>query len=262
MVPLSLVVTTYNRPDALGLVLRSALAQTAAPREVLVADDGSGEETRRLVRAVASEAPFPVVHCWHPDEGFRAAAIRNEAFARATGEYLIMIDGDIVLHPSFLSDHARAARVGRMVQGSRVLLDQSSTRRALANAFEPPGLLTRGIRNRLNTIHAPALSPLLSRRGRDVFRIRSANLACWRKDILEVNGFDERFVGWGREDSDFVARMLHSGVRLHRLKLAAIGYHLWHPEASRKALPRNDEILRETLRLRTVRAEVGIDRRL
>lgn len=258
----TLVVTTYNRPGALRLVLETALAQRELPHEILVADDGSREETRVLVAEIARGAAIPVVHCWHPDEGFRAAAIRNEAIARASGDYLIMIDGDIALHADFVADHRRVARPGWMVQGSRVLLDEVATRRALEGPWCPPGPFTPGLRNRENAVHAPWLSRLALRRGRDVYRVRTANLACWREDVVRVNGFDERFVGWGREDSEFVARMLHAGVRLRHLKLAAIGYHLWHPEASREALPRNQEILQATLRERAVRCERGVDHRL
>jgi glycosyltransferase involved in cell wall biosynthesis len=258
----SLVVTTYNRPDALALVLRSALAQRRPPDEILVADDGSRDETRVLVQAIARDAPVPVVHCWQPDDGFRVAAIRNEAFARVSGDYVLMIDGDIVLHPAFVADHVRAARPGWMTQGSRVLLGEARTRRALAGGFVAPTVLSGDLRNRFNALRAPWLSPLLSRERPDVFRVRTANLGCWLEDVVRVNGFDERFVGWGREDSEFTARMFHAGVRLRQVKLAAIGYHLWHPDASRAALARNDALLEATLRERPVRCDQGIDRRL
>ncbi len=256
----SLVVTTYNRRDALGLVLESTLRQRRRPDELLVADDGSRPDTGELVAAFAARSPFPVRHSWQEDLGFRAAASRNRAFAAASGDDLVMIDGDIVLHPSVLEDHLRAARPGRFVQGSRVLLSEEATSRALATGRVPMAPLARGIRNRLNAIHSRALSRLASHRSADVFRVRSANLACWRADVLRVNGFDEDFVGWGREDSDFVARLQHAGVERLHLKFAAIGYHLWHPEEPRQLLPRNQRILEETLATRRVRCVNGIDR--
>ncbi len=256
----SLVVTTYNRKDALALVLESALRQRRPPDELVVADDGSRPDTAELVAAFASRSPFPVRHSWQEDLGFRAAASRNRAFAAASGEYLVMVDGDIVLHPSFLEDHLRAARPGRFVQGSRVMLSEQATARALASGRVPMGPLARGIRNRLNAIHSRSLSRLASRRNDDVFRVRSANLACWRSDVLRVNGFDEDFVGWGREDSDFVARLQHAGIPRLQLKFAAIGYHLWHREEPRQALPRNQRILEDTLATRRVRCANGIDK--
>ena len=258
----SLVVTTYNRKDALALVLESALRQRRRPDELVVADDGSRPDTGELVAAFAARSPFPVRHSWQEDLGFRAAASRNRAFAAAAGEYLVMVDGDIVLHPSFLEDHLRAARPGRFVQGSRVMLSEKATARALASGRVPLGALARGIRNRLNAVHSPALSRLASHRNDDVFRVRSANLACWRGDVLRVNGFDEDFVGWGREDSDFVARLQHAGIFRLQLKFAAIGYHLWHSEEPRQLLPRNQRILEETLATRRVRCANGIDKYL
>jgi len=258
----SLVVTTYNRKDALGLVLRSALRQSEPPLEVLVADDGSRDDTRALVEAVAREAPLPVVHCWQEDDGFRAAAIRNEAIARARGDYLVMVDGDIVLHRDFVRDHARAARPGRLVQGSRALLSQAVTEAALAQGTVDFGPLSPGVSNRLNTLRSPILSRLFSYDSANIYRVRSANLGCWRADVVRVNGFDEAFVGWGREDSEFVARMQHAGVVKRHLKFAALGYHLHHPEASRRMLDANQRLLDETLRTRATRCERGLDARL
>jgi glycosyltransferase involved in cell wall biosynthesis len=259
----SLVVTTYNRPDALRLTLETALAQRVPPDEILVADDGSRDETRALVRAVAARAAIPVVHCWHEDRGFRLAEIRNRAIARARSAYVVMVDGDLALHPCFVADHLRAARPGWMVQGGRVLLTEEATRRALetgAAAFGPlrPGIL----RNRKNALRLPGAWRLASWPSRDVYRVRGANLAFWRRDVVAVNGFDERFVGWGREDSEFVARMQHAGVRRRNLKFAAVALHLWHPEAARSALPENQRLLDETLARRARWCELGISRHL
>jgi len=259
---ISLVVSTYNRPDALALVLRSALGQELAPHEIVVADDGSGVETRAALEEAASRAPFPVHHCWHEDRGFRLAEIRNRAIAQARGDYIVMVDGDLVLQHSFLADHARTSRPGRMVQGGRVILSEAVTRDALVRGRIEFGPFEPGTRNRKNALRSLILSRLVSFEVRDVYRVRGANLAFWREDALRVNGFDERFVGWGREDSEFVARMQHAGVRRLALKFAAVAFHLWHPEASRALLPKNQEILDRTLASRTTRCELGISRHL
>ena len=257
---LTLVVTTYNRPDALALVLKSVLAQRALPGQVVVADDGSRGDTRALVEEVACRAPIPVRHCWHEDRGFRLAEIRNRALALAGGRYVVMVDGDLVLHPWFLADHARAARPGWMVQGGRVLLSEAVTREALASGRIDFGPGEPGTRNRKNAVRCRWLSALASRRGDDPYRVRGANLAFWREDLLRVNGFDEDFVGWGREDSEFVARMQHAGIRRRNLKFAAVAFHLWHPEASRAALEGNQRILDRTLATGATRCTNGIDR--
>ncbi len=256
---LSLIVTTFDRPDALALGLASALAQSEPPDEILVADDGSGEATRALVARLAAGAPVPVRHLWQEHRGFRLAAARNRAIAAAAGPYLVLVDGDLVLHPAFLADHRRAARPGRWVQGSRVLLSEPVTREALATGRTAFGLLDPGTRNRKNGLRSPLLSRLASREGRDPLRVRGANLALWRADALRVNGFDEAFEGWGREDSEFAARLAHAGVARLHLRFAAVAWHLWHPEASRAALPANQQRLEATLAARAVRCERGLD---
>jgi len=258
----SLVVTTYNRPRALGVVLDSVLHQRLHPGDVVVADDGSGTDTTEVVAAFAARAPFRVRHCWQEDLGFRVAASRNRALAVAEGDYLVMVDGDLVLHGRFLEDHLEVARPGRFVQGSRVLLSKRTTVRVLSRRPVRLGPLGPGLRNRFNAVHSRTLCRLASRESADVFRVRSANLACWRADVLRVNGFDEDFVGWGREDSDFAARLQHAGLRRLQLKFAAIGYHLWHREEPRRFLPHNQAILEETLATRRVRCLNGIDKYL
>jgi glycosyltransferase involved in cell wall biosynthesis len=258
----TLVVTTYNRKDALELVLRSALAQSEPPEEIIVADDGSTADTRAVVERLAAGAPVPVRHCWHEDQGFRLAAIRNRALAMARGEYVVMVDGDLVLHPDFIRDHQRAARRGQFVQGGRVLLSEDVTRAALRDGRIAFGPMEPGTRNRKNAIRSRWLSRLASNRGRSIYRVRGANLAFWRDDILRVNGFNEDFVGWGREDSEFAARMQHAGIARRNLKFAAVAYHLWHPEASRQMLARNQEILDQTVAQRATRCASGIDRYL
>ncbi len=256
----SLVVATYNWPDALRLVLESARRQRVLPTEVVIADDGSGEETRAQIEAVSRGFPVPVVHVWHPDDGFRLAQIRNKAVARARGRYVIQIDGDMVLEPSFVADHLDAAAPGFFVGGSRALLDEASSRALLAGG-PLPGPLGRGVRNRLNAMRVPLLGRALSTavRAGDVERVRGGNMAFWRDDFLAVNGYDEAFEGWGREDTDLVLRLHRRGLRRRYFKLRGVAYHLHHRERSRDALGRNDELLRRAAESGRERCERGVD---
>lgn len=123
----SAIVTTYNRPDALREVLHGLVRQTRLPNQVLIADDGSGPETRLLVENFAQQAPFSIQHVWQADEGFRAAAIRNRAIEQASGEYLVFLDGDCIPSLQFIADHLKVARPGCWVQGKRVLVSESAT---------------------------------------------------------------------------------------------------------------------------------------
>lgn len=258
----TLVITTYNRPDALELVLQSALKLSVMPAEIIIADDGSAEETRKLIDRYALKFPVPLKHCWHEDNGFRLAAIRNKAIAMASHPYIVMIDGDMVMPPDFILDHRRAARPGRVVQGSRVLLGEQFTSRALQDHSTTVSFFSDDVSNRKNIVRSAALSRMLSYFNGNIFRVRGANMAFWRSDVIAINGFNENFVGWGREDSEFIARLQHAGIRKFHLKFAGAAFHLYHPESRRDALPANDQILQQTVETKAAHCNNGIDKYL
>lgn len=243
----SLIITTYNRKDALELVLLSVLNQSRMPSEVIVADDGSRNDTRQLVEDYAEKFPVPLRHVWHEDAGFRLAMIRNKAIASASAEYIVMVDGDIVLPSEFISDHISAAKRGIFIQGSRVLLPSGLTEQMIASKSTAVSFLTKGLKNRMNTIRSGALSKLFSYKNSDVYRVRGANLSFWKQDVLKVNGFNEDFEGWGREDSEFVVRMQNNGIKKFHLKFKGFGYHLYHSESTREMLAKNQEILDQAI---------------
>jgi glycosyltransferase involved in cell wall biosynthesis len=245
---ISLIITTYNWRKALEVVLVSALRQTRLPDEIIVADDGSADGTGEMVRNLARQAAVPIHHSWQADRGFRAAMSRNRAIAASTGDYLVMVDGDMVLEPHFIADHLAFARPGFFVQGSRVLLGEKTSRRLLAG--ETPSLhpLTPGIGNRKNALRLPWLARLLARRRDGLAGIRTCNFALFRDDALAVNGFDEDFEGWGREDSEFAARLLNKGMGRRNLRFAAVAWHIHHPVQSRASLPANDLLLARTIK--------------
>ncbi len=257
----SLVIATYEWPQALAAVLASVRRQAVVPTEVVVADDGSKQPTRDVIEAARATLPCPLVHVWHPDEGFKLAQIRNKAVARARGAYVIQIDGDMVLHPGFVEDHLAAAEPGRFVGGSRVLLDAEASRRVLEGGA-PPGLLSPGVRNRLNGLRLPALGRALATvvPARGLTSVRGGNMGFWRDDFVAVNGYDEAFTGWGRADTDLVVRLYRRGLRRKWFKLRGVAWHLHHREASRAALGRNDDLLERALASGRDRCEAGVDR--
>jgi glycosyltransferase involved in cell wall biosynthesis len=256
----SLVITTYNRKDALELVLLSVLNQSMLPNEVIVADDGSRDDTRQLVERYAAIFPVPLIHCWHEDEGFRLSAIRNRAIAMARHEYIIMIDGDIILHPDFIQSHRKHARRGVFIQGSRVLLMKEQTERAIRKKITSFTFFSSGIQSRLNALYIPWLSNLISYKNEDLHAIRGANLSFWRDDINLINGFNEDFQGWGREDNEFMVRMNNNDIQCVKMKLEGFGFHLYHPESSRAMLPHNQLILDTAIATHSTRCKNGIDK--
>lgn len=258
---LSLVVTTYERPDALAAVLGSIAAQRRAPDELIVADDGSGPATRAAIDAFAARCRVSCTTVRQEHEGFRAARLRNLAVAASRGDYLVFVDGDMLLHPAFVQDHAAAARRGSFVQGMRVPLDAAATRSALARAGLPPGdRPPRGARGaqRLYAAHSPVLARLAMRLANGFVAVKSCNLAVWRDDLEAVNGFNEAFVGWGPEDKELAARLVHLGRRRRTLIFGAIAWHLHHAPAARDRRAANEALYAETLALRRVRCEQGL----
>ena len=237
----SLIVTTYNRPDALAAVLAGLLAQQDRGFEVLVADDGSRDDTRQLVERTAGGAPIRITHVWQEDRGFRAGAARNRAVAQASGEYLVFLDGDCVPRPDFVARHRGLAERGWMVAGNRILLSESFTREVLERRL-PIHAWTleqwsdahrRGAINRTAPLRTLPLGPLRRLGARRWERVRTCNLGLWTDDFRAVNGFDEAFEGWGFEDSDLAVRLLNLGVRRKYGAFATGVLHLWHREHDR-----------------------------
>ena len=262
----SLIITTYNRPDALQLVLNSVLAQRVLPDEVIVADDGSRDDTKAVIDAFAARCPVPVKHAWQPDDGFRAAESRNRALSLATQDYIVLIDGDMMLHPEFIADHKRAAKKNALIQGGRVLLPEGKTAELLTapERYRPLKWYEKGIETRFekrfSAIHCPLLaSVILKKEKRHYYKkVRSCNMSFFREDALAINGFNNDFVGWGREDSEFVARFFNNSGKIATIKFAAIAYHLWHNEAARASLPENDRLLENAMKNGVIRAEHGV----
>jgi len=264
---ISLVVTTYNRADALRAVLVGLAAQRDRGFEVLVADDGSRADTRALVETFAAAAPVPVRHVFQEDRGFRAGAARNRATAAAEGAYVIFLDGDCIPRPHFIERHRELAEPGWMVAGNRVLLTEPFTRLALAEQLplhdwadaQWRAARERGDINRMLPLRDLPLGPLRKLAAKRWQRVRTCNLGIWRDDLRTVNGFDEVFEGWGYEDSDLAVRLISAGVRRKEGAYATGVLHLWHRENDRRAEGRNWDRLQQRIRDRDRRAERGLD---
>ena len=264
---ISVVVATYNRPDALDAVLRSLRKQDDRQFEVVVADDGSRDETARMVQRAQAAFPVPLIHVWQEDTGFRLAAVRNRATARARGDYLIYLDGDCIVRRNFVRAHRDLAETRWCVTGGRVLLSETFTHRVLATdtAIEDWSVASasvaalQGKLNRAISLPRLPLGPLRKLGARRWQRLRGCNFSAFRIDVERVNGFDEGFQGWGFEDSDFAARLIKSGVRLKNGRLATNVYHLWHPENDRSAEGANWERFQQRISTHESRAQLGLD---
>jgi len=260
---LAVVVPTYNRPHFLRRCLEGYLHQRCFPDELVVADDGSGPETAALVAEIGGVAPFPVRHVWHEDRGFRAAAARNRGVAATDADYLLFTDDDCIPAPRFVADHRAAAERGCFVQGHRVLVEAAATETFDHRDLTLWRLATLVALNRLgNAKHCLHLPWPVVHRSRSLDGIRSCNLAVWRDDFLAVNGFNEAFEGWGKEDSELVVRLFHQGVRRKDVRFQAAVFHLHHPEFDRGRLERNIRMLEEAQASGVAWCERGVDQYL
>jgi glycosyltransferase involved in cell wall biosynthesis len=259
---IALIVNTADQPDYLSRVLRALEGQKMPPAEVLLADDGSGDETRKIFQNWSVGKDLATQHVWQEKAGFRRARILNRAIARVRSDYLVFLDGDTIPHPQFIEDHSRVSLRGSFVQGHRTLIKQRA-----ANWFG----LRDFARDRRAAFwtgqlggwkHAFRWPRAVIWGRRDLRGIRGCNLAIWRDDLIRVNGYNEAFEGWGREDSELAVRLLNSGVGRRDVRGWALCYHLWHPPASRAGLAANDELLAEAAGKGARRCERGLDQHL
>ncbi len=256
----SLIVSTYNWPAALHLCLNSITAQTSLPDEVIVADDGSKEDTRLLVERFVKDFPIPLIHIWQPDEGFQLARIRNKAIAKATMKYIIQIDGDLILHKKFVEDHLLLSKRGTFVSGSRVIMDAYLSGKLLESAEHNVSIFKKGIRNMANGLHIPILTFFFKKYRQDnIYNLRGCNMAFWKDDLLAVNGYNESFNGWGREDSELAVRLLNFGLKKRAIKFGGIVFHLFHQEESRLLLDTNETLLTKTMEEKLTFCSKGIN---
>lgn len=258
----SLIVTTYNWPEALEICLKSALDQSLLPDEIVVADDGSDKRTAFTVKSVLGLSPVRWLHVWHPDRGVRQSRIKNLAVKNAQGDYLVFIDHDIILHKEFIKEHLKFAEKGCFLQGKRVLLGKKITDEILKyKSWKPISFFSLGIKNRKNMIHLPFISKLNNFKKSFQTSLRGCNLSMYREDFILVDGFDEIYDGsWGREDSDICYRLFNANLSIKNLRFVAIQYHMYHPRPASWEKERLDKQLKEVLKEKRIRAEKGLSK--
>ncbi len=260
---ISILLATYNWPQALGLVLESLNAQTDKDFEVVIADDGSRAETAELITAFTQVANFPIKHLWQEDLGFRKSAILNQAITYARGDYLVFLDGDCITQPDFVTWHRALAQSGFLVTGSRILLGRRLTQALCSSENKISNRFFKSLNNsklllfvnrwagQLNKF-APLWIKVPDNRWRVYSgfvwkRIKGCNMACWKDDAVRVSGFDESMVGWGHEDADFVFRLQQSGLKRKSGAWATEVFHLDHPEGDKSKAAANAAKVREKI---------------
>jgi len=259
----TLIISTYNTSDKLRRCLQSVLKQQVMPSEIIIADDGSGDDTKKVIDEIATVSVIPIIRVWQPDEGFRLARIRNKAFLKASGEYIISIDGDILLNKNFIHDHLRFACYGHFIAGERAFLNIIATQKYLDEQNGFPSFFTKYLQKRIHALRCFLIAKIycfVRHSIQPYLYVIGCNMSFWKSDLLKINGYNEAFCGWGSEDVDVAVRLFNSGVKQRFLQFYAIAFHLYHPENDRSSVATNDMLFRQSIANKTTYVEQGIDK--
>jgi glycosyltransferase involved in cell wall biosynthesis len=253
---ITLLISTYNWETALELCLLSVCNQTKLPNEVVIADDGSSIETKKIIDLFRDR--LNIIHIWHEDKGFRLAEIRNKAIVASSSEYIIQIDGDIILNKNFIADHNDFAKIGTYVRGTRTILNEDFSKELLLKKRISFSILSKGITLRENAIRIKLLSNLFDKKKLDYRNALGCNMAFWRKDLIDVNGYSNNLCGWGHEDEELCSRLINSNIYRRKLKYSAITYHIYHPERKKDKENLHLKEITKAIDLKITWAENGI----
>lgn len=244
---ISMIVATYNWPEALKLCLLSIKQQTIFPLEVIIADDGSDNRTKQLIETFQKDFPVPLIHAWQEDLGFRKCIILNKAIKAASGNYIVQVDGDVILDKHFIADHASLAEKGTFIRGTRAHIKMDFLPEIYRTDNINFNFLSEGIFNRFNAIRLPALAFLFEKKKRNSNSVRGSNLAYWKADFILINGYNNELKGWGHEDEELAVRFINNGILKKSVKFKAVQFHLSHQLASRSNESLHSEVVQYTL---------------
>lgn len=241
----SLLISTYNWPDALELVLKSVTQQTILPNEVVIADDGSSHKTSEIINSFKNQ--LNIKHIWQEDIGFRKTLIMNKAVRQISNEYVVQIDGDMLLHPMFIEDHLKFAKANHFIKGSRAMLPDDLTKQILSNKTFDFKVMRAAVKSKINASRIPQLAFLFFGSKTRTNNLRGCNFAFWKKDFIAVNGYNNDLIGWGHEDIELAARLVNNGVFRRQLKMVANCFHLYHTINSRENEHTNLSVYHQTV---------------
>ena len=253
----SLILTTYNCLAVLELCLKSIARQTRLPDEVIIGDDGSGEDTRQLIEKIKENFPVPLHHVWQQDKGYRKTTIFNKAVLKSTGEYIIQIDGDVLLDKHFVADHLSSLETKAFIRGTRAMLTKEKTVEILNTRNINVTPFSKGVKHRNNALRIFPLRFLGARKERSSKSVRGSNLAFWKSDYILVNGYNNDFSEWGHDDEELASRFINIGLVKKIVKLCAVQYHLHHRILSNKNTPWQRELINKIKREKITFCENG-----
>lgn len=238
---IALLITTYNWTEALNLVLMSVQNQSRYPDEILIADDGSTEDTKILIDSFRDKIPVPIKHIWQEDKGFRKTKILNKTIIQSEADYIIQVDGDCILHRKFVEDHINNISPNTFLYGARANITSNTVEKVIANNiihFKP---FSKLLKKKTRSWRIPILSRLYKPQSQ-FGSIRGCNMSYWKKDFIDINGYNEDMEGWGGEDIEFAVRLLSNKINSRRLRYLGIMYHIYHKPSDNDNISLNDSV--------------------
>ena len=264
----SVILSTYNALQWLEKTLVGYTMQTCRDFEIVIADDGSGQETRQFIEDFKKKTDIPILHVWHEDNGFQKSAILNKALVACNGDYIIMSDGDCIPRKDFIEQHIKYKQHGYFLSGGYHMLPLVTSKAItnkdieLENCFDVKWLQERGMpksfkNNKIDSgaIHEKFLNFITPTKP----TWNGHNASGWKTDLLAINGFDER-MQYGGQDRELGERLVNYGIKGKQIRYSAICIHLDHPRGykNQESITKNRAIRAETRKNRTVKSPFGI----
>tara|TARA_Y100001960_G_scaffold333984_1_gene443130 strand:+ start:12763 stop:13560 length:798 start_codon:yes stop_codon:yes gene_type:complete len=254
----ALLISTYKSPMVLDIILESVIGQTKYLDEIIIAEDDDSKNTYECFLKWKRKFKNKIFHYQQKDLGFRKSLILNKALFSSKSDYIIQIDGDCIPDSNFIHDHISNAKKGFYLFGTRVHIKKKYVIDVIKNRSINFSFFSKKINKRFRTIRAPFLSFLFTERNKISSKFRGCNTSFWKKDFIDINGYDNNFKGWGREDSDLMIRMHNYGIKGKRLKFAGVVYHLDHDEKDKSNFYKNDLMQKQTIKLNKIKASNGL----
>ena len=265
---ISVIISTYNKTDWLEKVLWGYAHQTYKNLEVMVADDGSDEKTEALINEFRKDFPFPLRHIWHEDKGYMRQTILNEAILAASGDYIIMTDGDCIPKEDFVTTHASLAKKGHFLSGGycklSLGLSQNISKEDVdtGTCFDFKWLKSKeklGLSNNLKLGTGHKMGKLLDKFTPTNATFNNCNSSGWKSDFITINGYDER-MQYGGPDRDFGERLENAGISGIQIRHRALTLHLDHPRGykNQESIDKNLAIRAFNKKNKVIETDFGI----
>lgn len=269
---LSVIITTYNSHDWLEKVLWGYTCQSFKDFELIIADDGSSAPTSDLIKKIKLQIDFPLHHVWHEDKGFRKCEILNKAIVTAKADYLVFSDGDCIPRKDFLQVHVEKRQRGAFLSGGAIRLPMTLSKKISEEdiisqrAFNKEWLARHGLKQsfvkNLKLTKNKSTGEMMNKITPTKATWNGGNASVWKRDIIEVNGFDER-MRYGAEDREFGERLMNKGLKGIQIRYSAVCIHLDHSRGyvNQADLERNADIRRKTREEQPTWTPYGIEKK-